>query len=175
MAMCGEHPSTAAASASADATGGALGQGMDDDDAASDDSGATIDLSLPPESEQPTPESEKLATSEKRLSDHLRLSDAAFSPGGTVALHAVRANLESDGLDINAPDDAGYTTLMTCIKHKRRDSALLLLRRNADVLPVNRAGWNSAHLAASLGQLTVLEALVAAAREWLRIDPTTPA
>ena len=128
-----------------------------------------IDMSVPPESEPPMQ-----AKPQKRISDNVRLSEAAFSPGGTAALHTVLYDLERDDLDINASDDAGYTTLMTCIKHKRHDSALLLLKRNADVLPVNQAGWNSAHLAASLGERTVLEALVAAASESMRLDPRNP-
>ena len=73
-----------------------------EDDASSDASGDTIDLNSP----EPSPE--------KRLSDHMLISEAAFSPQSSGALHSVLANLEARDVDINAADDAGYTTLMAC-------------------------------------------------------------
>ena len=133
----------------------------DSDGGESDASGSTVDLH--------SPEPQQAQTPEKRLSDHIMLSDAAFTPSSSGVLHGLLSNREQNDIDINSPDQGGYTTLMTCIKHKRRDSALLLLKNGADALVVNGQGWSAFHLAASTGDLKVLQALVAAAR---RASPT---
>lgn len=133
----------------------------DSDGGESGASGSTVDLHSPEPKPQQTPE--------KRLSDHIQLSDAAFSPSSSGALHHLLSNREQSDIDIDSPDQGGYTTLMTCIKHKRRDSALLLLKNGADVLVVNGQCWSAFHFAASTGDLKVLQALVAAAR---RASPT---
>ena len=126
----------------------------DSDGGESDASGSTVDLHSP--APQQTPE--------KRLSDHIQLTDAAFSPSSSGALHHLLSHREQSDIDIDSPDQGGYTTLMTCIKHKRRDSALLLMRNGADVLVVNGQCWSAFHFAASTGDLKVLQGLVAAAR-----------
>ena len=131
----------------------------DSDGGESDASGSTVDLHSP--APQQTPE--------KRLSDHIQLTDAAFSPSSSGALHHLLSHREQSDIDIDSPDQGGYTTLMTCIKHKRRDSALLLMRNGADVLIVNSQCWSAFHFAASTGDLKVLQGLVAAAR---RASPT---
>ena len=126
----------------------------DSDGGESDASGSTVDLHSP--APQQTPE--------KRLSDHIQLTDAAFSPSSSGALHNLLSNREQSDIDIDSPDQGGYTALMSCIKHKRRDSALLLMRNGADVLAVNGQCWSAFHFAASTGDLKVLQGLVAAAR-----------
>ena len=131
----------------------------DSDGGESDASGSTVDLHSP--APQQTPE--------KRLSDHIKLTDAAFSPSSSGALHDLLSHREQNEIDIDSPDQGGYTTLMTCIKHRRRDSALLLMRNGADVLAVNGQCWSAFHFAASTGDLKVLQGLVAAAR---RASPT---
>ena len=131
----------------------------DSDGGESDASGSTVDLHSP--APQQTPE--------KRLSDHIRLTDAAFSPSSSGALLDLLSHREQNEIDIDSPDQGGYTTLMTCIKHRRRDSALLLMRNGADVLAVNGQSWSAFHFAASTGDLKVLQGLVAAAR---RASPT---
>ena len=131
----------------------------DSDGGESDASGSTVDLHSP--APQQTPE--------KRLSDHIRLTDAAFSPSSSGALLDLLSHREQNEIDIDSPDQGGYTTLMTCIKHRRRDSALLLMRNGADVLAVNGQCWSAFHFAASTGDLKVLQGLVAAAR---RASPT---
>jgi hypothetical protein len=133
-----------------------------DDGGESDASGGTVDLdsqelgSQEPESQEP----------DSLLPDHIQLSNAAFAPSGSGDLHNL---LAKHNVDIDSCDQAGYTTLMSMIKHKRRDSALVLLKNGAGVLFVNSQGWSAFHLAASTGDIEVLQALVAAAR---RASPT---
>ena len=129
-----------------------------EDGAESDASGDTVDLdsqkldSLELDSQEPQ-------SPESFLPDHIQLSNAAFASSGD--LHKL---LAKHNIDIDSRDPAGYTTLMTMITHKRRDSALVLLKHGAGVLLVNSQGWSAFHLAASTGDIEVLQALVAAAR-----------
>ena len=129
-----------------------------DDGGESDASGDTVDLdsqkldSLELDSQEPQ-------SPESFLPDHIQLSNAAFASSGD--LHKL---LAKHNIDIDSRDPAGYTTLMTMITHKRRDSALVLLKHGAGVLLVNSQGWSAFHLAASTGDIEVLQALVAAAR-----------
>ena len=120
-----------------------------DDGGESDASGGTVDLdsqelgSQEPESQEP----------DSLLPDHIQLSNAAFAPSGSGDLHNL---LAKHNVDIDSCDQAGYTTLMSMIKHKRRDSALVLLKNGAGVLFVNSQGWSAFHLAASTGDIEVL-------------------
>ena len=129
-----------------------------DDGGESDASGDTVDLdsqkldSLELDSQEPQ-------SPESFLPDHIQLSNAAFASSGD--LHKL---LAKHNIDIDSRDPAGYTTLMTMITHKRRDCALVLLKHGAGVLLVNSQGWSAFHLAASTGDIEVLQALVAAAR-----------
>ena len=129
-----------------------------EDGAESDASGDTVDLdsqkldSLELDSQEPQ-------SPESFLPDHIQLSNAAFASSGD--LHKL---LAKHNIDIDSRDPAGYTTLMTMITHKRRDCALVLLKHGAGVLLVNSQGWSAFHLAASTGDIEVLQALVAAAR-----------
>ena len=129
-----------------------------EDGGESDASGDTVDLdsqkldSLELDSQEPQ-------SPESFLPDHIQLSNAAFASSGN--LHKL---LAKNNIDIDSRDPAGYTTLMTMITHKRRDSALVLLKHGAGVLLVNSQGWSAFHLAASTGDIEVLQALVAAAR-----------
>ena len=129
-----------------------------EDGAESDASGDTVDLdsqkldSLELDSQEPQ-------SPESFLPDHIQLSNAAFA--SSADLHKL---LAKHNIDIDSRDPAGYTTLMTMITHKRRDSALVLLKHGAGVLLVNSQGWSAFHLAASTGDIEVLQALVAAAR-----------
>ena len=124
-----------------------------EDGGESDASGDTVDL------DSQKLDSLEVESPESFLPDHIQLSNAAFASSGD--LHKL---LAKHNIDIDSRDQAGYTTLMTMITHKRRDSALVLLKHGAGVLLVNSQGWSAFHLAASTGDIEVLQALVAAAR-----------
>ena len=130
----------------------------------SDASGGTVDLDS--QREEPLDSQREEPMSPEMCVDHIQLSNAAFAPSSSGVLHRL---LSKHNIDIDSRDQSGYTTLMTCIKHKRRDSALLLLKNGAAVLLVNSQDWSAFHLAASTGDVEVLKALVAAAR---RASPT---
>ena len=136
-----------------------------DDGGESDTSGGTVDLDSQ-ELDSQELDSQEPQSPESFLPDHIQLSNAAFAPSSSGDLHNL---LAKHNVDINSRDQAGYTTLMTMVKHKRRDSALVLLKNGAGVLLVNSQSWSAFHLAASTGDVEVLQALVAAAR---RTSPT---
>ncbi|PFX19486.1 notch-regulated ankyrin repeat-containing protein-like [Stylophora pistillata] len=60
--------------------------------------------------------------------------------------------LLSNGLHINALNEAGDTALHQCIRDGRIDSAKLLVEFGADIKRTNRDGWSPVHLATTLGQ-----------------------
>ena len=137
-----------------------------EDGGESDTSGGTVDLDSQEMDSQEPPSPESF------LPDHVQLSNAAFAPSSSGDLHNL---LAKHNVDIDSRDQAGYTTLMTMIKHKRRDSALVLLKNGAGVLLVNSQGWSAFHLAASTGDIEVLQALVAAARRASPVHALTQA
>lgn len=68
--------------------------------------------------------------------------------------------LLSNGVNINALNEAGDTPLHQCIRDGRIESAKLLVEFGADVTRTNRDGWSPAHLATSLGHRQLLLYLI---------------